>query len=192
MIEFNPQNKPTGDYNPISSFIMTHTPPHLASSIRSEKKGGAGTRLFGLITTPIFYLLYPFIKIATWVKNTFFCCFAYSGSDSLNWQETKDVFEGIYTAVCTSKHTTHSTTRQKQFLKQFKELSHAAQERFRQHIGFVLAEKKEKITDRVSQMKWYQDNPINDSDYFENIENNDVLKQAVKAFHSEITEKTAG
>lgn len=191
MIEFNPTTTRNTGYNPISSFMLTHTPPHLVSSIRSEKKGGAGARLFGFITTPIFYLLYPFIKIAIWVKNTFFCCFTYSGNDSIDWKETKDVFEGIYTAVCTSKYTTHSTTRQKQFDKQFKDLSHAAQERFRQHIGFVLAEKK-KITDRVAQMRWYQSNPINDSDYFGHIENNDVLKKAVESFRSEIDEKTRG
>ena len=155
------------------------------SSLTSIKK----TAMLGKVVSWPFAKLGQFFSwIGTLLKNYLFCCCDYSRKDDpIDWRDTKDLFEKIYAAVITSRD--HGVDKQKAFTDAYRGLSEAAKERFRQHIGFAIAARDHGITERAKQEEWYGNNrgkiDFRD-DYFGKIPNNNILKEAVKAFYSEI------
>ncbi|NGX46753.1 MAG: hypothetical protein K1000chlam3_00116 [Chlamydiae bacterium] len=173
--------------------VMRNTIPcEYQSSISSAKKDGVRNKIYTVLSVPGRLFLWLFSQVAKFLRNYVFCCCGYSDSNAIDWEGTKDVFETIYMAIFPSKHGNHLTDRQKQFEKAFRGLSDAAQERFREHIGYVL-EKRKGILDRAKQIEEFKKNRNSIKfykDYFGNIANNEVLEEAVKSFDDEIKEKT--
>ncbi len=161
------------------------------SSITSGNEDWAKSKISRVITAPFRFVIWIFSKVGLFLQNHLFCCCKFYDSDSLDWQETKDTFEEMYTAVFPEEGANFPTDRQKGFGNGFRELSPAAQERFREHIGFVLAERKG-ITERAQQIQWYKENRTKikfHDDYFGNMDSQ-VLKDAVEAYSQELEEKT--
>jgi len=147
----------------------------------------------GVVTKIIYapWNLAKWIVSSTWsfvCKYVFCCC---SKSSSIDWHETRDIFDTIYTAVLPAEHGNYPTDRQKVFSKERDKLSTAAQERFCDHICLALAKRAGKKTD-ADQAQWVKEHrsEVNFDDYFNNITKNEVLKAAVKAFQAEIDENT--
>jgi hypothetical protein len=118
------------------------------------------------------------------------CC----GSSSIDWEETSDVFDTLYTLVCPAEHGSYATDRQKKFIQELKRLPEAAKKRLCEHICYVLAERA-RIKTQSEQARWVEVNREKidfQKDYFEDIAENEVLQEAVKRFQMEITRKTTG
>jgi len=157
----------------------------------------ATTICYGRKSGPISKIIYAPWNLAKWIVSStwsflcryVFCC--YSESSSIDWNTTKEIFDTIYTAVLPAEHGNYPTDRQKVFDKEFRRLSSASQNRFREHICLVLAKRAGK-KEGSEQSQWVKEHrsEINFDDYLNSIASNEVVKAAVKAFQAEIDENT--
>ncbi|NGX38528.1 MAG: hypothetical protein K1000chlam2_01702 [Chlamydiae bacterium] len=161
---------------------------YYCSSLSSARKKAV---LGKILSWPLRILGQFFSWIGTYLRDYVFCCCA-NGKENhpVKWSETKDAFTKIHNEVMSSQD--DGTSREKRFAQAYKELSDAAKERFREHIGFAKAKQEHSISDRAEQEKWYQENRDKidfHDDFFTKIPNNIVLQNAVKAFYNEIIDK---
>lgn len=172
---------------PIQRSLVIPKYPDSITSFDPGVNKGVSSWLGSVVFSPFRLLGWMFTTAAAFIKNFFCCCF-FTDKNSINWDETKDKFSPLYAAVVTSEYGQHHTNRQKNFSQSLKSLSPPALERFCQHIGFVLAA-RQNITDKVGQIQWYNDNREKIDffgNYFNNISNNEILKEAVINFDQEI------
>lgn len=159
---------------------------HSESSLR----GGCGQ----IISTPWQWVQSVFSWVTNFLNRWVFCCCSFRFGHNIQWRETREILEQIYTQIITSKTTSPVKIRQEKLSELFSQLSESAQERFREHIGFQLALRQSPpIEDRADQIVWFKHNreQINFArDYFLNVgENNQVLEAAIEAFHEEALKK---
>ena len=162
------------------------------SSLNSKKKSSYFSSIFSCFIWPLVFLGKIFAGIGGFLQShVLCCCYCPPPADKMDWAKTKEIFDEIYTAVIVSHD--HVTDRARRFDHYLKKLDAVAQGRFREHIGFVLAERQTPpILERVEQEKWFKENREGiafHKDYFKNVGRSEVLDAAIVNFHSELEKK---